>query len=313
MGKSVFFRLIDDPEIADEAYGFVFSLCDRVRYLGCYRMERDIAEELLASPYADVLPSLVSLERDSEWGMEGTYASFSLSEPVKRMVKENSLGGIVPVCTVKEKSGEEHVVLENLSLWKGEERLYAVCSHEGYTDAKKEFTEQVASFCLGRIGSAKRYLAMKERYERLKDRPLGELQEEYLILQSLPDYVSEAIGDWMYFAPSRECDFRRFLSIAEGMLTPDVAAELKEAGSFAKLHPPGAADFGLLRRDIESGNKLLTQEERERIVNHPRFRESALAQRVCDELEMLQTVFFREAGIGLGEGEGKAPTFVIRQ
>lgn len=309
MKESGFFDLIDDPEIGDEAYAFLFSLCDRVRYLVGYRTERDVAEELLSSPYQNVLPSLLSAEKGDDWNMEGTYLSFSLSEPVRRMVKENSLGGLVTVGTVR----GENVFLENLSLWKGEKRLYAVCSHEGYTDADEDFLTAVGRFCLDQISATQRYAAMKEKFSGLSLLPKEKQRDGYSVLSELCGYVSEAIGDWFYVKPSRACPYGEFLAIAEKFLTADVCEELRRAGSFAGLHPPGAPDMALLQRDIEARGTLLTQEERDAIRSHPRFRESPLAERIRGELRMLQAVSFRETGEVPFVGGGGAPTIVIRQ
>lgn len=293
MKEGDFFDLIDDPGICDAAYEYLFSLSDRVRYLGCYRMERDITEELLASPYEGVLSSVLCAERGNDWNMEGTYLSFALSEPVKRMVKENTLGGMVPVCTVKERGREEGVFLENLSLWKGEKRLYAVCSHEGYTDADEDFSAAVGRFCLEKIAGAERYAAMKEKFAALSPLPEHVQRDGFSVLFYLPCYVSEAGGDLIYQAPPRACSYEEFLGIAERFLTADVCETLKSAGSFANLHPSAA-----------SGGAVSSSGE---------FRNSPLAEQIRGELRMLEAVSFRETGNVVFGGGGGAPTIVIRE
>lgn len=290
-----FFCLIDDPEICEEAYEFLFSLCDRVRYLG---------PEWVEVLDAEILSAVRGVERGNDWNMEGNYISFSLTEPVKRMVREHSLGGIVPL--------DDGSCLENLSLFLGEERLYAVCSHEGYTDADETFLTRVSDFCLEKIGSAKRYLAMKERYGVLKRSSLATLRREFRILGDLSNYVSEAIGDWFYFAPRVPCSFEKFCAVAKKFLTPDLAEEIERAGSFSNLHPPGAPDMAAMTRDIEAHGTLLTQEERDAILNHPKFSDGELARRVRDELNMLEVVFAREEGVSL-RGKDGAPTIVMRR
>ena len=228
-----FFHFIDDEELSERAYAYLFTLCDRTQYLfDCPYGEADFAIEAIGTECEGMIGALERQRAGSSWGMHGAILSFRLTEEVKHAIERASLDGVLPVWDRR---------LENLVLYKEGKKLYSTCSHEGYTDIDDRFLKYVSKFCERELPKTPLWKALEERYARISSRPTARLWKELDMLGDLDRQVSEAWQKYIRQQPCYEMSFETYLRIAHEYLGRDICERLERAGSYRQLHPEGYA------------------------------------------------------------------------
>ena len=252
-----------DREIADEAFAFLFSYCDRIEYLSEYQYGHfaDISE-LAGTELEGMISACVRSHEGESWGMKGTLHVFSLTDGVKSIVKKYGLYSSL--------FAADSLVLQNATLYRGEIALFSVCSHEGYDFYEDEFKERFGEVCCRAIEKTEAYREAREAYSRTAERK--HRTREKKILRAVECYVAKDSEAALYFTPPEPCSYRRFLELAKLYLSSETVRELNRAKRFSELHPEGYAK---------------TLEEIGTYQGVPRFEESELYAKIRRELFFL--------------------------
>ncbi len=227
---------INDPEISDDAYSFIFSQCDRVEYLNPTYGGRqiDVIEELYGTDLDNFIPAFIACQDDSSWGMEGKIYTFALTDEIKKLIKAHGISGTI-------KAPDGCTVFENATLYSDEKILYSCCSHEGYESFDDDFKAALAEVCRGSIEKADCFKNMLTVYERVKQDTKSQRAKEKRILRFTENYIKQEGNAPWYQKPPDVCTFSEFRRIAEKYLPTDIYTLLGKAKKFSDLHPSGYA------------------------------------------------------------------------
>lgn len=82
-----FFHFINDEELSERAYAYLFGLCDRAEYLfDCPHGKADFSTEAIGTDCEGMIGSLEGERRGESWGMRGKILSFRLTREVKEVI-----------------------------------------------------------------------------------------------------------------------------------------------------------------------------------------------------------------------------------
>ncbi len=237
-----FFHFIDDEELSERAYAYLFSLCDRAEYLfDCPHGKADFSTEAIGTDCEGMIGALEGERRGESWGMRGKILSFRLTDEVKEVIRHPARQHGMPAVWDRR--------LENLTLYKGEKRLYSVCSHEGYTDIDEDFLQKVGTFCRRELPRTSMWKQLEARYPRLSSRSAKRLWGD---LDKLDDLNRQVCDAWQCFIrqpPFYQMTFEEYLAVARDYLSGPIVRKLEEAGGYRELHPEG---YARVSREIEA-------------------------------------------------------------
>ena len=228
----MFFNLINNSLIKDEAYDYLLSLCDSVSFLYVdYSNSSDFKSDILGTKYETICNYLIKESVGESWGMNGTIYVFSLTKEIKKMIKEISLSGHLELTKFSR--------LENIELTKNNKTMYSICTHEGYEEIDDEFEKQVSQFCLKEISKTGTYKKLFEKISYLQLSDINQIDKHFAILRDLDSYVSEDWNRVIYAPPAIEATYEDYLQLANKYLTNETNEDLKEFTSFKELFPTG--------------------------------------------------------------------------
>lgn len=292
-----FFRYVDNNEIEERAYAYLFSLCDSAEMLYAYRNDDADGLEItaLGTEFEGLIPAILGVRHGKSWGMEGRIYKFALTDGVKKIIARNGLSMIKLI--------GENIWLENLTLYNGNKQLFSTCSHEGYKDINDEFVNKVSDFCRKEIVKTELYAETLERYKKLPQRTRNEraiirskLYDLNAQVETAWEAVIRGVPEW------EELTYEEYLTLSKPVFSADVYEELERAGSFKGLHPAGYPQ---------------TFAEMDVFRSKPVFRLSPLMQKINKQLDMLQTVFAIEENFTDWHIDGKdynrGPSLIINQ
>ncbi|MDE6557962.1 MAG: hypothetical protein K2K39_02535 [Clostridia bacterium] len=292
-----FFHYIDNAEIEERAYAYLFSLCDSVEMLYAYRnFDIDGLEiTALGTEFEGLIPAIISVRHGKSWGMEGRIYKFAITDEVRKIIMKFGLD-----CELRVRE-DVYLQLENLTLYNGDKVLYSTCSHEGHLDIDDEFRNKVSDFCRNEIVKTKFYSETLERYKKLPERTRNERAIIRSKLYDLNVHVEDAWRAVIRGVPEwEELTYEEYLTLAKPVFSADVYEELEMAGSFKGLHPAGYPR---------------TLKETEKFRGVPQFRLSPLMHKINQQLDMLQTVFAIEEDFNDWHIDGKdyrrGPSIII--
>ena len=230
-----YFYYIDYEEFYERAYEFIFSLCDKVEYLYERPWEnRKLENDLIGHEYEDILPFIIKKEFSKAWGMAGMVYTFSLAEPVKKMIKENGLDIMIYVPQAKK-------YMENLTLYKEEEQIYSVCSHEGYKEMSDSFGKSISAFCYKEMQNTELFSKLqKKQKELLKQSPIWtkeKMSKALDRLSELSNQVEQACDFYIYVTPRYKTTFKTYKKLAKNFLTESINEVLDTANDYSDLYP----------------------------------------------------------------------------
>ncbi|MCM1546438.1 MAG: hypothetical protein NC033_05315 [Clostridiales bacterium] len=291
-----FFRYIDNAEIEERAYAYLFSLCDCAEML--YAVNNDEVDGLeltaLGTEYEFLIPAILGSQKGQSWGMWGRIYRFVLTDEFKKLIADGGLGQMPQIT--------EGVWLENLTLLSGDKVMYSTCSHEGYNDIDEDFCNKVSDFCRKEIIKTKLYNQMLERYKNLPKLPRNKMAANRSKLYDLNEQVENEWQRVIRGVPRwNDLTYGEYLSLAKPVFSDNVFEKLSAVKSFKELHPAGYP-------------RTLGE-----IVNFrgkPDFRDSELMRDIERQLDMLDTVFYLEEGIDDWRIEGeqeRTPTIIINR
>lgn len=261
-----------DEEVAKEAYAFLFSYCDKIEYLSesTFGYLGD-TEKLAGTELACLIPAQVGACEGESWNMHGTLYTFSLTKDVQELVKKYGLQSALQV-------HNGYYVLQNATLYKGDVKVFSVCTHEGEEFFESELKAQLDEACRRAIERSSGFVQAQAAYEKVKKRKDRKAEEE--ILRAVESYVAHDCGSIMYQAPAVPCSYRKFLKLAKKYLSPQTYKILRGSKRFADLHPQGYPK---------------TFEEISHYALVPTFGEGELNRTIQRELFYLSRVEEREA------------------
>lgn len=225
------FNLINNPEIKEKAYEYVFSLCDSVTFLFIdYKQTLSLDEAILQSKYPFLFSENHFVDIEDMWNMGRDTYKFNLTPEIKALITEHTFNKSIHLT--------DTCVLENITLYKDNKFLYSICTHEGYEEFNEEFKNKVTEFCSSEIVKTNLY---KELLVKLnKHKPSKEdIAKIIVILNDLKAYVQE---DWQAFIrinPTFKCNFKDYLYLAKYYLSDSFYNTLKEYSDFKSLHQTG--------------------------------------------------------------------------
>ena len=226
-----YFKFYDDTEIRDSVYDYIFSFCNKVKFrssLNHYHIKNTYSEKVDNKIY------LYEIERknDSEWGMEGLYITFELSDFIKNVLKKYSLEGLFFV----ENNGDE-ILFDNITLLHNEKDFFSCCTHEGYTYFEDDFKKKLNSYCYEKLKNTNTYKRMKQVYFNLKktytDDEICIIRDK---LKYLHCYVDKACN--AFIRQSVEYDditWIEYLELAQKVFSKKICDQLEIASSFEQL------------------------------------------------------------------------------
>lgn len=191
-------------------------------------------EDLIGTEHEYIYDACVS-KRDGElFHMYGTVYKFRLTDAFKAHFTERGLESIIYL--------DGTPILENLTLYSGDKRIFTCQSHEAYDlygmfYICDEFSEKVLSTVRAAIESSSIYLSMAKVYNKICDRPKRRIEREMEILFDIHCYVDRAKKLWIFQPPQEECSFESFKKIAEDYFTAETFAALSAVDSFEELQP----------------------------------------------------------------------------
>lgn len=257
-----FFHFIDDEELSDRAYAYLFGLCDRAEYLfDCPHGEADFSAEAIGTDCEGMIGALEGQRRGESWGMYGKILSFRLTDEVKELIGQQA--GLQGRPAVWDRN------LENLTLYKGGRKLYSICSHEGYTDIDEDFLQKVGTFCRRELPRTSAWKRTEARYPRPSARSAKRLWGDLDKLDDLNRQVCDAWQRVIRQPPFYRMTFDEYLAIARDYLSEPIVRKLEQAGGYRELHPDG---YARVFREIEA------------FRGKPEFDQSELWFDICREL-----------------------------
>lgn len=215
--------------------GTVLSVSDTAELLGDENYGLEDISELYGTRYEDIIPAFLSCRKgESDGGMWGRLFCFKLTEPLKKHILDESL-----TCMF---GNGRTVLLENLSLFKGEKCLFSCVSHEFFSlyhmaQADDGLKDSILSAVDSTIKNMPLYGRMRKIASGLKDKTEAELEKEICILLDLCWYVDEEKEYVFRITPKYKCDFSTFKQIAKNYLIKDTYSELIPFDCFADLQP----------------------------------------------------------------------------
>ena len=226
------FYLINNKEIKQKTYNYIFSLCDSGSFLYSDLDSKINLEQAISSTrYNSITNDILSTKNGRDiWNMDGVTYTFKLSEQIKNLILEKSLSHIFELSNICR--------LENLTLYKNNKLLYSICSHEGYEDFDEEFKNLVSDFCLKEIENTTLYKELVNKLNNLKcDKE--EIIKNLTILQDLNAYVSKDCDALIYVSPKFECTFECYLKLTKDYLSGKFFNLINIFNSYKAMHPTG--------------------------------------------------------------------------
>ena len=225
-----YLKYYDDKEIRDSVYDYIFSFCNRVKF------RSSMEHYQLKNAYQQVGNKiyLYEIERknDSEWGMQGCYITFELSNFIKDILKSVSLEGLFLVG-----KNECERLFDNITLLRNEKVIFSCCTHEGYTEFNDELKRKLNMYCSEKIQNTDTYKRIKQVYLNLQK---TYTDEEICIIRDklfyLHCYVDKACN--AFIRQSSEYDditWAEYLELAKKVFPKEICSELEKASSFEQL------------------------------------------------------------------------------
>lgn len=220
----------DDEEISDFVYDYVFSFCNRVKFRSS--MEQQYAKDVNKKVGEEIYFYEIERKNDSEWGMQGCYITFELSDFIKNILKKYGLEGSFFV----EENGDERL-FDNITLLYNEKVIFSCCSHEGYIKFEDELKRKLNIFCLEELKNTNTYKKMKQVYSNLKkfytDDEITIIHNKLFYLHCYVDKACHA-----FIRQSSEYDYitwTEYLELAKKVFSKEICMELEKASSFEQL------------------------------------------------------------------------------
>lgn len=291
----MFFYLINNSELKEKAYEYIFSLCDSVAYLyTCYNNNSNFECDIIGTDYAKIKRSIIKSKTGESWGMRGTIYTFHLSNDIKKVINNLTLNRAIRLTDTS--------CLENLELYKNGKCLYSICSHEGYEEIDDEFLSRVSSFCLKEIEHTNLYQRVLDKFSNVLSYPLTQISRDLKILKSLDAYVQEDWQNVIRIAPEINCSYPQYLEIAHKYLSDGIVSQFAKFLSFKELYPTGYPR---------------TFEEIMSFKNNPPFQSNELYKQIMEELDMYNVAIFKTFGVGdifhYGNQEEQSPTIIVNE
>lgn len=226
---------LNEPEVKDDAYAFIFAECDTVKYLTepRYGYLADISE-LMNTELAPLVHAFVKSYDGELYNMTGKVCEFKLTPEVIELLKRRGLTEL--------RAGD--MILQNCSLFCGDKKLYECCSHEGYEDYDESFQKELAEVCCNSIDRSAKYRAAAAVFAALPPPYANDdtaLTKSLSRLSSINMYVMEEWQAWLRFVPDFKCTYKQYLRLARLFLSEELNAELQKSSNFKDLHPQGYA------------------------------------------------------------------------
>jgi|GEM_PF-4697351 len=225
-----YINFYNDEEIINSVYDYIFTFCNRVKF----RSSTDYYNIKNNDKKVDENIYVYEIERkdDSEWGMQGLYITFKLSDFIKNILKKYSLEG----CFLVEKNNDEKL-FDNVTLLYNKKEIFSCCTHEGYTEFENEFQKKLDLYCCERLKNTHTYKKMKQIYLNLKKTCTdNEISVIHNKLKYLYCYVDKACN--AFIRQSSEYDditWIEYLELAQKVFSKKICAELEKASSFEQL------------------------------------------------------------------------------
>lgn len=228
----MFFNLIHNSLIKDEAYDYMLSLCDSVSFLYVdYSNKSNFKIDVQFSDYNYICQYLTNEKEGESWEMKGREYTFNLSDTMKELIKTISIYGKLKITNQSQ--------LENLQLIKDNKIVYSICTHEGYEEIDEKFEKQISQFCLKEISKTGIYKKLYDKISYLQLSDINQIDKHFKILRDLDSYVSEAWNCVIYAPPTIDATYEDYLQLANKYLTTETNEDLKEFTSFKELFPSG--------------------------------------------------------------------------
>ena len=226
------FYLINHPEIKEQAYNYIFSLCNRVSFLYIdYSNTTNLEQTILGTEFEQILNNPINTNCKTDmWNMDGLIYTYNLTNEIKSLILKNSLSSrfeLTKLCG-----------LENLTLYKDNKIMYSVCSHEGYEHIDNEFENLVSDFCLNKIEKSNIYKEIFKKFENTQYSE-DEIIKNLVILGDLKSYVDKDCDAMIYATPKFDCNFENYINLAKEFLSDEFYSSLSSSNSFKNLHPTG--------------------------------------------------------------------------
>jgi hypothetical protein len=225
-----YINFYNDEEIINSVYDYIFTFCNRVKF----RSSTDYYNIKNNDKKVDKNIYSYEIERkyDSEWGMQGLYITFKLSDFVKNILKKYTLEGSFFV----EKNDDEKL-FDNVTLLYNKKEFFSCCTHEGYTEFENEFKKKLDLYCYEKLKNTDTYKRMKQVYLNLKktytDDEICIMHDK---LKYLHCYVDKACN--AFIRQSSEYDditWIEYLELAQKVFSKNICDQLEEASSFEQL------------------------------------------------------------------------------
>lgn len=225
-----YINFYNDEEIINSVYDYIFSFCNRVKF----RSSTDYYSIKNYDKNVDKTIYLYEIERkdDSEWGMQGLYITFKLSDFIKNILKKYSLEG----CFLVEKN-DDIKLFDNVTLLYNKKEISSCCTHEGYTEFENEFKKKLDIYCFEKLKNTHTYKRMKQIYFNLKKTYTdNEIRVIHDKLKYLNCYVDKECN--AFVRQSSEYDditWTEYLELAKKVFSKEIYNELEKASSFKQL------------------------------------------------------------------------------
>lgn len=266
----MFFNLINNKNIKDRAYDYMFSLCDSISCLNT-NYTREFNESLI--DFKNIKKAIKTVQEGESWGMFGQIYTLDLSLEIKDYLKKYSIYSYI---------NTSEMVLENITLLKNKKVLYSICTHEGYEHFDDNFKKQVESFCLKEIETTNIYIELNNKISNILNQPLSEVSKELTILKDIYAYINE---DWqaiIYVAPKTKQSYEDYFKIAKRYLSDDLIEKLNYHYSFKSIHSENHAR--------NTPKEFLIKKTQD-------LYENEICKQIFEELSIISAIYFKTFGI----------------
>ncbi len=220
------------PEVENCVIELFLQNSDKATLLGNKNCGLQNIYDLYGTEYEDIISAYISSREGESFGMCGMLFDFRLTDELKAHIRRSTLTGAFKV-------GNGYI-LENLTLYSNEKRIFTCCSHEAFDLDVPELIDEMTD---GVLQAVKTTIERTELFARMQtvNNGIAERQEavekDLSILLDLCCYVDQAKGWFAYQPPEYKCDFVAFCQIAERYLTQSTYSVLEKADGFADLQP----------------------------------------------------------------------------